>query len=42
MDRILDAYCPPCGTPVRHTVMDPGSCQCTGCGEVQLLVEPLG
>lgn len=41
MDRILDAYCAPCGDPVHHRLVDVGSCRCTGCGHVQLLVAPM-
>ena len=41
MDRIFDAYCAPCGDPVGHLLLDPGSVRCSGCGQVQLLVAPL-
>lgn len=38
---ILHAYCPACARPRPHTVMDAGSCRCTECGRIELMMVPL-
>jgi len=41
--RTLDAMCSTCGEVRIHeaTPADPGSCMCTVCGTVQVLMVPL-
>jgi len=40
-DRVLHAYCPACDRPRPHSIIDEGSCRCTECGRVELLMVPL-
>jgi uncharacterized Zn finger protein len=41
MARVLDAWCDSCTEVRKHDVLDPGSCRCQVCGQVQVLMTPL-
>jgi hypothetical protein len=41
MTRVLDAWCEKCAEVRKCDVMDPGSCKCQVCGDVQVLMKPL-
>ena len=40
--RRLDAWCDMCQDVRSCRMQDPGSCACTVCGQVILLMKPLG
>lgn len=41
MARVLDAFCDRCADVRKFDLLDPGSCKCQVCGNVQVLMKPL-